>query len=472
MIEPKIVASTGMYPREEGGGYWLARCSSLTVDISGCDSPGTQHSLPGGANGDSGKALALQVILATKDAKLYRRFPFNVEIIMDERVVRVVEFAHEHEEKSFELSPGADGHISFSVISELSVIPAEAGLGADQRELSVLASFSAVPASPVPAIGAGGPHLGPWLQTAIPAIEEMPRPVFVVGMYRSGTSVLTWAIGQHPNIWALEETGWLPIYANGISGAWRRASSATRSFARVYELQEQQFFAFFGQTLDRLMKTLSKEHTMRIMLGRLAGHDPDFVPQIQMLRALGSSKQRWVDGTPENAMAIGLLRRLFPGGKFIHIVRPPAEVVASWAQFGAAQGMRTHQESLAAWRERVSLAYLAERAFGSDVVMRIRYPDVVADPKTALSRIFAFLEEPDFDTAAEVYQVRLNSSRTTPEEIWQVETSLDWELEAAQQLYHDASAPLDEPLRPDPEAQRELDEMINDATERLMVLFG
>jgi hypothetical protein len=40
------------------------------------------------------------------------------------------------------------------------------------------------------------------------------EPVFVIGSYRSGTSILTWSLGQHFNIFPLEETNW--IYRLGV----------------------------------------------------------------------------------------------------------------------------------------------------------------------------------------------------------------------------------------------------------------
>jgi len=63
----------------------------------------------------------------------------------------------------------------------------------------------------------------------LPAVGQLPQPVFVVGMYRSGTSILTWALGQHPNLWALDETGWLPIFSNAILATWQRARGAPGS---------------------------------------------------------------------------------------------------------------------------------------------------------------------------------------------------------------------------------------------------
>ena len=36
-----------------------------------------------------------------------------------------------------------------------------------------------------------------------------PRPIFIIGAPRSGTSITTWVLGQHPNIQTMPETGWI-----------------------------------------------------------------------------------------------------------------------------------------------------------------------------------------------------------------------------------------------------------------------
>src|SRR5436190_738263 len=39
------------------------------------------------------------------------------------------------------------------------------------------------------------------------------KPIFVVGSPRSGTSILTWCLGQHPNMFALPESAWMGDFA-------------------------------------------------------------------------------------------------------------------------------------------------------------------------------------------------------------------------------------------------------------------
>ena len=44
----------------------------------------------------------------------------------------------------------------------------------------------------------------------LPTMEDgINKPIFIVGSPGSGTSILSWCLGQHPNIIALEESGWM-----------------------------------------------------------------------------------------------------------------------------------------------------------------------------------------------------------------------------------------------------------------------
>jgi hypothetical protein len=41
------------------------------------------------------------------------------------------------------------------------------------------------------------------------------KPIFVVGSPRSDTSILSWCLGQHPNILVLPESVWMGDFAIG-----------------------------------------------------------------------------------------------------------------------------------------------------------------------------------------------------------------------------------------------------------------
>jgi hypothetical protein len=454
---------------EPSGRVWLSRFARLVLEVSCSGSSNNRRTA-------SFKGRALEVVLRTGPAALYRRFPFNCNIGIgpNSKTARILEFSEELQQRTFTVPIGDDGSAQLTITSELAGVPNEVGLSDDERSLALMARFSVVQRAPDTFATGDAEPSRPWVQTVRPLVGELPRPIFVVGMYRSGTSILTWAIGQHPNIWALEETGFLPILTNGVLASWTKASGARMSFAEVYEIYPGQYPAYFGQSIDGLMRSVAREHAARVLLSRANGHAADFVGQLQVLRALGSSKGRWADGTPENAMTIGQLVQLFPAAKFVHIVRNPVSVAASMARFDRIGGERADPSAaVEAWRQRVGIAYLAERAYGSDVVKRVRYEELIDQPARLMREIFAFLEEPAFDAAANAFEVRLNSSKVTSEELDEARESIAPDrLADLLDLYEQASAPLARSLAPDPGARRELDDLVRDQVMRLAQLYA
>src|SRR6476659_6675984 len=43
--------------------------------------------------------------------------------------------------------------------------------------------------------------------------EQTNKPIFVVGSPRSGTSMLAWCLGHHPNIFPVPESNWMGDFA-------------------------------------------------------------------------------------------------------------------------------------------------------------------------------------------------------------------------------------------------------------------
>jgi hypothetical protein len=84
----------------------------------------------------------------------------------------------------------------------------------------------------------------------------------------------------------------------------------------------------------------------------------------------------------------GLIHRLFPDGKFIHIVRDPRDVIASllrkkWADF---------EEALDIWERHVVWSRLNARAMGHRHFMEVQYTDVTESGVSAFGGICRFLE--------------------------------------------------------------------------------
>ena len=183
------------------------------------------------------------------------------------------------------------------------------------------------------------------------------------------------------------------------------------SLLSVMDVQREEFFAAFGQTINELIlrhrvdldrKRWERSATPNAVLG----------PKTRSRLAL-NPKTRWVDGTPEYSFHICGLRKLFPKALFIHIVRDVTSVVRSMLNFHRVSGGRlvaNEQEAYNYWLRTVSSCLLAERAYGPHVVFRLRYSDFVNEPEAAFRSLLNFLGEPYVPACLEPLQERINSS--------------------------------------------------------------
>ena len=113
----------------------------------------------------------------------------------------------------------------------------------------------------------------------------IPRPVFIVGSPRSGTSVCTWALGQHSNILPLEETVWLPRVAVDLGVAHAVGSSrGERSHLSASGITREEMCATVGRALNKLVIS------HRTVTSTAEGHDA-----FQLTRSGADPTRRWVD---------------------------------------------------------------------------------------------------------------------------------------------------------------------------------
>src|SRR5215467_11974074 len=90
--------------------------------------------------------------------------------------------------------------------------------------------------------------------------RSMNRPVFVVGSPRSGTSILTWCLGQHPNIFPVPESNWMGDFAISVAiGHQIGAARGERSILSAMDIQEEELFAAFGQSINHLILSHRKD---------------------------------------------------------------------------------------------------------------------------------------------------------------------------------------------------------------------
>jgi Sulfotransferase family len=242
--------------------------------------------------------------------------------------------------------------------------------------------------------------------------DQINKPIFVVGSPRSGTSILAWCLGHHPNLFPVPESSWMGEFAISVAIAHQTgAARGDYSILSAMEIGNDELFATFGQSINDLIlrhrKDLERKRETR---SRELKIDARWLEATSMS---AGPKERWVDGTPEYSFHICGLRKLFPNALFVHIFRDVHTVVRSMLNFRRVSGIQlvpNEQEAYRYWLRTVSACVEAERAYGPNVVYRIRYADLINNAELAMRSLFAFLQEPYAAKCLEPLAERINSS--------------------------------------------------------------
>ena len=193
-------------------------------------------------------------------------------------------------------------------------------------------------------------------------------PIFVLGPERSGANLLAWSLGQHPSLTTTLFTRWLAPFLADLDRAFNQATGDDRDQLPRAGVTRAEFHQTFGGAALTL----------------LAGGPG---------RASG---RRLVDATPAHAFHVFALRWLFPEAKFVHVVRDATSVVRLLLDKDLSKLFRTyHREAKAYehWVSTVRACLAAERALGSDTVLRVLHRDLVADPERTLRGCLDFVGE-------------------------------------------------------------------------------
>lgn len=201
-------------------------------------------------------------------------------------------------------------------------------------------------------------------------------PIFIVGMGRSGTSVLLQAIGKHPEIIAFP--GEAP-FITSIGGNAALFDSELNPKNSDYYRASLKFDVHYLYT-----------HLARMGLEIAGGKYYGLREYIKAAWANKrmNKKKHWSAKTfPSEAVANGLLK-VYPDCKFIYIVRNGVEVVHSMTKF---HGFRDKQfeHHCQRWSDSITeYRYLTQHKNA----LFVRHEDLVSDPDTFFSTVFNFLE--------------------------------------------------------------------------------
>ena len=195
------------------------------------------------------------------------------------------------------------------------------------------------------------------------------RPVFILGMPRSGTSLVEQILDCHSQVFGAGELCHINQIAQQVAGP-----------DGMYGLR---------------------------VAGLDAGDIEHYADQyLQKINALNSSARYVADKMPQNFLHLGLIARLFPDARIIHCVRDPVDVCLSCYFQSFSQGhdysydldavasyYRSYHELMQHWKESLKLPFFT-----------LQYEDFIERQEQTIAALLTFLELPWEDGCMKHYE--------------------------------------------------------------------
>jgi tetratricopeptide (TPR) repeat protein len=227
-----------------------------------------------------------------------------------------------------------------------------------------------------------------WMSESAGTAAAAARPVFVVGMPRSGTSLVEQILASHPTVFGAGE---LPYWSQAAANY---ESSLTH-----------------GEVRDSPLGTLARDY-----LRHLDGLAPDAL--------------RVVDKMPSNFLFLGLIHAALPGARIIHVRRNPIDTCLSiyFQNFDVAHPYANNLEDLAHYyTQYLRLMQHWSATLPKEAMMEVPYEGLTAAPEAWSRKMVEFIGLPwdsrclDFNQTNRAvvtrsrWQVRQSISRTSVE---------------------------------------------------------
>jgi len=190
---------------------------------------------------------------------------------------------------------------------------------------------------------------------------DSEQPVFIVGVPRSGTTLVEQILASHPRIRGGGELPFLPV------------------IAKQHGTAEQPWFNAIAGVGPRQCRVLGEDYLAKLR---------ESVPEADR------TADRLTDKLPDNFLRIGLIRRILPRARIIHCRRDPRDTALS-IFFHHFSGLHPYAWDLADigsyYRGYLKLMEHWRRVVPADRLLEVRYEDLVANLEGETRRMLAFL---------------------------------------------------------------------------------
>ena len=194
-------------------------------------------------------------------------------------------------------------------------------------------------------------------------------PIFIGGMFKSGTSLLRAMLGQHSAIASGLETYWFD---------WNWSARESDGMKVMYGRLAHFFDMSVAEVTAMAMASATAENFLATLMADVARRQ---------------DKRRWAEKTPGNVAHADRIWGAWPEAQIIHIIRDPRDVFASLVE---AKKWDSPDEFADRWISTIGrgLRLKAEINPSAKSYLAIRYEDLTAAPEKTMRSVIDFVGEP------------------------------------------------------------------------------
>ena len=209
------------------------------------------------------------------------------------------------------------------------------------------------------------------------AAPQGGAPVIVLGVSRSGTTLLKEMLDRHSELAVPSESYFIPQL-------WDRHGLRPDAEAILADLGRLARVREWGVTPDDVRRRLAPDPSF-----------PEVIAAVYGAYAGSRGKLRFGDKTPAYMQRLDLLERVFPRAQYVHIVRDGRDAMLSFAamrrrpRFNWARP-RGVGDFACHWHFEIRAARRLGETVGRGRYLELRYEDLVAEPERTLREVCAF----------------------------------------------------------------------------------
>lgn len=222
-------------------------------------------------------------------------------------------------------------------------------------------------------------------RSTLPSImlEDSRRVIFIVGVGRSGTSLLQSMLHAHPNISFLPEIHFFRRYIASTYSRFKYEKLGVKKFQS--KIADDNEFERAGMSANNVLEPFM-DGGQKFDLVRVYNRLLNLYRARKGVDAVGVKDPRLIDYLPQ-------VKQAFPGANILHIIRDPRDVVLSRMNANWSAGRPDWLHALT-YRAQIKRGHtIGGRLFGAQY-MEVHYEELLAEPERILQDLAEHLGVP------------------------------------------------------------------------------